>query len=77
MNNLVLIVILFLLLAAVVAAAVVVGVALSRRRGGAAHPRAESLGNPHPDAGAPLIRPESRHNDTPGASDLDQRGGRH
>ena len=39
-------------------------------------PRSEFLGAPPGDASPPLIRPESRHHDTPAGADLETPGGR-
>jgi hypothetical protein len=39
-------------------------------------PKGEFLGAPPGEASAPLIRPESRHHDTPAGADLDTPGGR-
>ena len=61
----------------VVVVLVVAGIALAATRSRVPHLREESLGNPHPPRNEPLIRPESRHNDTPAGADLDRRGGRH
>ncbi len=64
-----------LVIAAVVLVAVVVGLLLWRSSGNS-FPSDETLRNPQPDTAEPLIRPESRHNDTPGAADVDKPFGR-
>jgi len=61
------------IIAIVVVALVGVLVVVLRGRGG---PKDESLGAPHQQSADPLIRAESRHHDTPAASDVEQRGGR-
>ncbi len=33
--------------------------------------RREALGDPHPDRAEPIVRSESRHNDSPNAVELD------
>jgi hypothetical protein len=62
-------------IALVLVVALVAGVLLWRSSG-RRFPSDESLRHPQPDAAEPLIRPESRHNDTPGAADLDRPSGR-
>jgi hypothetical protein len=39
-------------------------------------PSDETLRHPRPEAAEPVIRAESKHRDTPGAADLETRGGR-
>ncbi len=61
----------------IVAVLVVAGVAFAVTRARGPRLREETLGNPEPRRDTPLVRPESRHNDTPAGADLDRRSGRH
>ena len=56
--------------------ALVIAGGLALRGSSGRRPKSEFLGAPPGDASAPLIRPESRHHDTPAAADLDTPGGR-
>jgi hypothetical protein len=58
--------------------ALVIAGALARRGGSGStrKPRSEFLGAPPGEASQPLIRPESRHHDTPAGADLETPGGR-
>lgn len=64
-----------LVVAIAVLVALVAVVAVSRR-GTRGRVRPEPLGAPPGAREEPLIRPESRHHDTPAGADLDTPGGR-
>ena len=64
--------------ALIIAIAVLVAVgslALALRRSRGHRLREEQLGNPHPRHTEPVVRPESRHRETP-SGELDVRDGR-
>jgi hypothetical protein len=56
--------------------AVAIAAVLARRGASTPKPRSEFLGAPPGEASQPLIRPESRHHDTPAGADLETPGGR-
>jgi hypothetical protein len=56
--------------------ALVIAGGLALRGSSGRGPKPEFLGAPPGDASEPLIRPESRHHDTPAGADLDTHGGR-
>lgn len=58
-----------LVVTVIVAAAILTFVLMSRTRD--IRVRRESLGDPHPDRPEPVVRSESRHNDSPNAVELD------
>ena len=62
-----------IILIALLVAVASLAVALMRSRGHRLHE--ESLGNPHQHHAQPVVRPESRHRETP-SGELDVRDGR-
>ena len=63
-----------IIIIAVLVAAASLAIALVRSRGHRL--REEGLGNPHPLHAEPVVRPESRHRETPGG-EVDYRDRRH